>query len=133
MVFRFIEKVAENTDKSLQRALENLLHLAALHFLEKHLLLFYQGGFFDKRSNAVGLIRDTILELCSELKDEAVALVDVIAAPDYVLNSVLGCSTGNVYQNLYNSFFESDGAFEKIGCLDEYLSKTEFASLKSKL
>ena len=133
MVLRFINKVSQNTDKSLQKALNNLLHLASLHFLEKHLVIFYQGGYFSGNGEPATLIRDTILELCRELKDEAVGLIDAIAPPDYVLNSILGCSTGNVYQNLYNSMIQSNGAFDKIGCLNEFLNKTEFASLKSKL
>ena len=133
MVLRFIDKVCGNTDKSLQKALDNLLHLASLHFLEKHLVIFYQGGYFTGNGEPVTLIRDTILELCLELKDEAIGLIDAIAPPDYVLNSVLGCSTGNVYKNLYNSMVQSNGAFDKIGCLTEFLNKTDFASLKSKL
>ena len=58
---------------------------------------------------------------------------DAIAPPDYVLNSVLGESNGLVYQNLYNSMVQSNGAFDKIGDLNAFMIKTEFASLKSKL
>lgn len=42
------------------------------------------------------LLREAVLQLCSQLKPEAVALADVIAPPDFVLNSVLGSSDGNV-------------------------------------
>lgn len=34
--------------------------------------------------------------MCLELKDDAVSLVDVIAPPDFVLNSALGRSDGEV-------------------------------------
>lgn len=79
------------------------------------------------------LVRNTIIDLCDDLKDDSVALVDAIAPPDYVLNSALGESTGNVYQNIYNSMIQSNGAFDKIGDLDAYLTKTDYASLRSKL
>lgn len=41
-------------------------------------------------------IRQTIVRLCAELKNDAVALVDVIAPPDAILNSAIGRSDGNV-------------------------------------
>ncbi len=112
--------------------MDRLLYLSALHFLDKHLVLFYQGGYFCDQL-VVDLVRSTILELCAELKDDSIALVDAIAPPDYVLNSILGESNGLVYQNLYNSMVQSNGAFDKIGDLNAFMVKTEFASLKSKL
>lgn len=42
------------------------------------------------------LLREAILQLCTQLKPEAVALADVLAPPDFILNSVLGSSDGNV-------------------------------------
>lgn len=96
------------------------------------MVIFYQGGYFSSEKSAT-LIRETILELCKEMKNDAIALIDAIAPPDFVLNSILGDSNGNVYKNLYNSMVQSNGAFERIGCLNEYLDKTSFGSLRSKL
>lgn len=132
VIARFIDKLNENNDPSLQPALNRILYLAALYFMDKNLVLFYQGGYFSNKSN-VSLIRDTILDLCVEIKDDSIGLIDAIAPPDYVLNSSLGYSTGNVYQNLYSSMIQSNGSFERIGDLESYLTKTEFASRKSKL
>lgn len=42
------------------------------------------------------LLREAILELCGELKHEVVSVVDALAPTDFVLNSVLGKSDGNV-------------------------------------
>lgn len=42
------------------------------------------------------LLRDAILELCTELKGEVVSIVDALAPTDFVLNSVLGKSDGKV-------------------------------------
>jgi len=132
VIERLVKRLSENTDLSLKPALDRILFLSALYFLDKHMVLFYQGGYFVGEQPAV-LIRETILELCREMKNDSIALIDAIAPPDYVLNSILGDSNGNVYQNIYNSMLQSNGAFDRIGCLDEYLNKTKFGCLKSKL
>ena len=57
--------------------------------------LFIQGGYFSGPQPS-RLIRDAILELCHQLKDDAVALIDVVAPPDFILNSPIGCADGEV-------------------------------------
>lgn len=47
-------------------------------------------------SDPAFLIREAILSLCDEIKPDAVALADVIAPPDFVLNSAIGKSDGQV-------------------------------------
>ena len=42
------------------------------------------------------LIKEAILQLCGALKDDAVALVDAIAPTDFILNSPIGKSDGQV-------------------------------------
>lgn len=96
------------------------------------MVVFYQGNYFSSEKSAT-LIRETILDLCKEMKNDAIGLVDAIAAPDHVLNSVLGDSNGDVYKNLYSSMIQSSGAFERIGCLDEFLDKTKLGKLRSQL
>ena len=55
----------------------------------------FSGGFFSG-STPARRVRAQILRLCSALKPEAVALVDVIAPPDFILNSPIGHSDGQV-------------------------------------
>ena len=55
------------------------------------------GGFFSGSSPA-RRVRSEILRLCGALKPEAVALVDIIAPPDFILNSPIGHSDGQVSQ-----------------------------------
>ena len=58
--------------------------------------LFSQtGGYFKDPASGMNL-RDSIVKLCGGLKDNAVSLVDCIAPPDFVLNSALGHSSGEV-------------------------------------
>lgn len=51
---------------------------------------YCSGGEFGN------LIRSSIIRLCDDLKNDAVALVDAIAPPDFVLNSAIGRSDGEV-------------------------------------
>jgi acyl-CoA oxidase len=131
---RFIRKISENKDSTLQSAIDRIFYLAALHYLDKHVVLFYQGGYFTgQEGKEVTLIRETILDLCSQMKNDAIGLIDAIAPPDYVLNSALGDSTGLVYKNLYSSMIQSDSAFRPIEYLDQFMKKTPFGSLRSQL
>lgn len=73
--------------------------------------MLYQGGYFAG-STPAKTWREAILKLCLELKDEAVSLVDTLAPPDFILDSPLGFSDGNVYQHLYGALVHGPGAFE---------------------
>jgi hypothetical protein len=57
--------------------------------------MFDSGGYATDSSLA-DLVREGILQMCSQLKPEAVAVADSLAPPDFVLNSVIGKSDGKV-------------------------------------
>jgi acyl-CoA oxidase len=59
------------------------------------------SGLVDGDESA--LIEEAICRLCSELRPDAVALVDAFDIPDRVLNSALGRYDGNVYEHLFAS------------------------------
>lgn len=136
IILRLMTKInREDTDPSLRPALDRIFYLTALYFLDKHLAEFYQGGFFGTLSSVRPneLIREAILELCAQMKNDAVALVDSMAPPDFILNSPLGDSNGDVYKRLYAAMTQSPGAFDRIGHLDEFLDKKPFGHRRSKL
>jgi len=56
---------------------------------------FLPGGYIVG-GEAARLVRETILELCAELKDDSVSLVDALAPPDFILGSPIGQSDGEV-------------------------------------
>ncbi|XP_054267166.1 peroxisomal acyl-coenzyme A oxidase 3-like [Macrosteles quadrilineatus] len=88
-----------------QAVLTKLCSLFGLSCLDKHLVYLHQGGFIDGHQSQ--LIQDTVLSLCDQLKNEAVSLVDAIAPPDFILNSVLGNSDGELYKHLEQSLMRS--------------------------
>lgn len=95
----FYEKIKESPTSEIKQVLSKLFSLYALWSLEKHLSILYKGGYISGDEPAT-LIQETILKLCHDVKDDAVSLVDAIALPDFLLNSVLGHSDGLV-KNIY--------------------------------
>lgn len=75
--------------------LETLGLLFALWSLDKHLIYFYEGNYASGPSMTT-LNKEGILQLCKVLKPDIVTVIDSLAPPDYVVNSVLGRSDGNV-------------------------------------
>ncbi|XP_066246785.1 peroxisomal acyl-coenzyme A oxidase 3-like [Euwallacea similis] len=108
----FLKTNRQCPDKPVQAVLTNLLSLFGLLRLEKFIYLLYQGGFASERDSAL-LIQDEIINLCSKLKNNAVALVDVIAPSDLILNSILGHSDGQAYKHLEKAFLTSSYGTEK--------------------
>lgn len=91
-----LEKIQEAVEPEIRNVLLKLFALYALFSLDKyHLGTVYQGGILNG-TDLTTLLQESILRLCSELKNDAVSLVDVLAPPDFVLNSVLGASDGQV-------------------------------------
>jgi acyl-CoA oxidase len=58
-------------------------------------LHYFKGGYISG-SNPPQIIREAILQLCYELKDDSVSLADAVAPTDFVLNSPIGQSDGEV-------------------------------------
>lgn len=95
ILYKFIQTINESTDPQQKNVLLKLFSLFGLWQLEKHLGILYQGGYASGEKPAM-LVQEAVLNLCKELKNDAIALVDVIAPPDFLLNSVLGASDGEV-------------------------------------
>ncbi|PSN39168.1 Peroxisomal acyl-coenzyme A oxidase 3 [Blattella germanica] len=108
----FWKKCNETVDWSIKSVLVKLHLLYGLWGLDKHLTYFYLGGYAVGPSMAE-LVKEGILKLCDQLKPEAVAVVDALAPPDFVLNSVIGKSDGKLYDNLQSLFYHNSGAMER--------------------
>lgn len=87
----------ESPTPEIKQILLKLFSLYGIWSLEQHLSILYKGGYISGAKPAA-LIQETILKLCNDIKDDAVSLVDALAPPDCVLNSVLGNSDGLVQE-----------------------------------
>lgn len=69
-----------------------------------------------------------------QLKDDAVALVDVIAPPDFVLDSPIGRADGQLYKNLWNAVLQESKVLERAPWWPEFsANKPVVGSLSAKL
>jgi acyl-CoA oxidase len=123
---------SEEVPSSLVPILHKILVLYGLWSMDKHLTIFYQGGYFADRK-AAEHVREGLLRSCGALKDDAVSLVDVIAAPDFLINSVLGKSDGELYKNLMAALIHGPGAMGRPDHWKQIVNRPVPNSITSKL
>lgn len=137
VIQRYLNFLDENCGKpeNLMSVLYDLGRLYSLWSLEKHLSLLYESGYIPPSPsfNPSQQIRETVLSLCAKLKDNAVALVDVYAPPDFVLNSSLGASDGKIYEHIYDALTNNAGAFDRPAWFKEFTTDDGATDLKAKL
>jgi acyl-CoA oxidase len=107
----FMEFVKKTSEESLSNVLEQVGCLYGLWSIDKHIPLLCQGHYM--LPHHIKLIRDNITSYCYKLKDEAVALIDVIAPPDWVIGSPLGQSDGKVYSHLSDAFMSHSSSRDR--------------------
>ncbi|XP_071371297.1 peroxisomal acyl-coenzyme A oxidase 3 [Centroberyx affinis] len=123
----------QDTPAGLRPVLSQLCSLYGLWSLSNHMATLYQGGYVSGRKPAE-LVQTAILTLCSQLKDEAVALMDVFAPPDFILNSPIGKADGELYKNLWSTVMQGNKVMERPSWWKEFCSdKPEVGSLRAKL
>jgi acyl-CoA oxidase len=69
-----------------------------------HYKIYHFTGGYISGSEPPRMIQEAILQLCSELKDDSVALADAIAPTDFILNSPIGKSDGQVTAEVIKTF-----------------------------
>jgi len=131
----YVNELSQNIPNQLLNVLKQIELLFGFWSIEKHMGELSQTGFINSvNQNTTNLIRNRILELCSSLKKEAVALADVISPPDFVLNSALGKSDGNIYKNIFNAIKNSKNSTNRPEWWREFTdNKPVISSLKPKL
>ncbi|XP_017033868.1 peroxisomal acyl-coenzyme A oxidase 3 isoform X1 [Drosophila kikkawai] len=109
MFHKFVSNLPASAEKEV---LQQVLSFYGAHLVTRYSAIFYQGGYFRDNSH-LALYEQGILGLLSVLKNEAIALVDAIAPTDFILNSPLGMSDGNVYQHLQRTIVSTPGVYER--------------------
>lgn len=102
--------------------LERLLYLFGCFNLEKHLVLLFESGIATNKGVPEQL-RNAIKTSCTLLKGEAVSLIDVLAPPDFCLNSPLGSADGHAYSRLESALFQNPDTFGRPKWWKELVSK----------
>lgn len=108
----FYEFINEIDDIKIKAVLNRLCSLYGLWSLQKHIGTLYEAKIIED-IQVSKVIKRGILRLCEELKPEALAIVDAIAPPDFILNSALGKSDGEVYNNLQSFLLQTPGVMER--------------------
>lgn len=107
-----LKHISALEDTPEKKVLERILSLYGGNLLLRHIGSLYEGGYVVG-SQPAQLIKQGILENLQVLKNDSVALVDAIAPSDFVLNSPLGMSDGEVYKHLQNVLWQTPGTFER--------------------
>ncbi|XP_055712860.1 peroxisomal acyl-coenzyme A oxidase 3-like isoform X2 [Phlebotomus papatasi] len=113
MIFlAFYNRILELKESPETKALTRLLSLYGATVLITHLSILYQGGFATG-PKAAEIYEQGILILLPQIKKDALALVDALAPPDFILNSPLGAANGEIYKNLEASILQTPGTLER--------------------
>ncbi|KAK7867136.1 hypothetical protein R5R35_005852 [Gryllus longicercus] len=108
----FLKFLNEIEDTNIRLILRKLCSLYGLWSLQNHLGILYEARIIEGNVTSK-LLKQGVLQLCEELKPEAITLVDALAPPDFILNSVLGMSDGQVYKHLQSHMLQTPGVMER--------------------
>ncbi|CAI8609564.1 unnamed protein product [Vicia faba] len=100
VVSKFIDKLQQDIPgKGVKQLLEVLCSIYALFHLHKHLGDFLSTGCITSKQGS--LANDQLRSLYSQVRPNAIGLVDAFNYTDHYLSSILGRYDGNVYPKLY--------------------------------
>lgn len=83
---------------ALHHVMQLVFELFACYTMDTEASEFLASGYISPKQHV--LLRNRVYSLLAQIRPEAVALCDSFAVPDYLLNSELGRSDGNVYRKL---------------------------------
>ncbi|XP_055386336.1 peroxisomal acyl-coenzyme A oxidase 3 isoform X2 [Condylostylus longicornis] len=113
MIFYVFHEKVKNLKNSPEKlVLEKVLSCFGANIILKHLHVLFQGEFFENAQQSY-FYQEGILKLLSILKKECISLVDSIAFPDFITNSALGMSDGNIYHYLQRAILTTPGCLER--------------------
>lgn len=117
------EELARTVDKAkcqhLKALYQTITKLFVLERIEKNI-----GVFLEEHINAdqAQLIRDSVIDLCNVLAEDAVKIIDALAVPDSIHGSVLGVSDGQIYKHYMKAVESRKGVYDKAHYADYLIS-----------
>ncbi|XP_030513311.1 peroxisomal acyl-coenzyme A oxidase 1 [Rhodamnia argentea] len=100
VVSKFVEKLQQDIPgQGVKQQLQTLCFVYSLHLLHKHQGDFLSTGCITPKQ--ASLANEQLRSLYSQVRPNAIALVDAFNYTDHYLGSVLGRYDGNVYPTLY--------------------------------
>ncbi|OTF83182.1 acyl-Coenzyme A oxidase-like protein [Euroglyphus maynei] len=108
-----LQELADDVPFAIRKVLTRMGILYGLWSLDSHSSTLYESGYFNG-PDANRSIRTKILQLCELIKPDAVSIVDAIAPPDFIINSVLGYADGDIYRHIYQAMTMNKKTFERV-------------------
>jgi hypothetical protein len=101
----FRDKVSSVNDPTIKALLNDYLILYTLTVINSDIAILRDNDYI--KSSTVYLVRDTILDLISRLKQTFLPVLDMIGPEDHILTSPLGVKdTDNMYIDYTNKLFK---------------------------
>ncbi|KFB44796.1 AGAP011215-PA-like protein [Anopheles sinensis] len=124
-IFSAFHKFIDTMEAGAERTyLTALAQLYGATILLKHLPNLQSGGYIvpECRRNALRLVQESVLLLLPTVKRDAIAMVDALAPPDFLLNSPLGASDGEVYARMESEIMQTPDVTGRPAWWNEVLS-----------
>ena len=111
MLNEFRGRMEECKDVPTRKVFEKLYDLYGYNKIEKNSSLLLEIGYLTRKD--LMFVREKVVTLCREIKDEAIGIIDAITVPDELLNSPIGASDGDVYNRFISAIWTAPKAFER--------------------
>lgn len=104
LLAELVQRAQSVADPVISQLFMRLAEVYALNKIQKNLGTFRESYLSVEQAN---IVQEYLLEVCIELGESAVRIIDAIASPDQLIGSALGRSDGQAYRNLI-SVIEAD-------------------------
>jgi acyl-CoA oxidase len=111
MLNEFKGRLTECGHEGTRKVFEKLYELYGYNKIEKDATLLFEIGYINQKDLAI--VRERVVTLCRELKDEAIGIIDALAMPDELLNSAIGSTNGDIYNNFISALWAAPQTFDK--------------------
>ncbi|KAJ1918908.1 fatty-acyl coenzyme A oxidase [Tieghemiomyces parasiticus] len=128
LVARFADAIPR-APASVQPILTRLCLLYGTYAIQENKGEFLQSGFFNV--DQIATLHDAMSTLLTQVRQDAVSLVDAFNYSDYIVNSPLGRYDGNIYEAYFNLVRANNPNHNDIPYFDKIIKPLHNRSLES--